>query len=303
MRDAFIARLTQLAEADDRIVLVTGDLGFGVLNDFATRFPDRMINAGVAEQNMTAIAFGLAREGFKAYTYSIGNFPTLRCLEHVRNTVCYHGADVTIVAVGGGFSYGQLGMSHFATEDMAIMRTLPGMTVVAPTDPWEAAELTEQLYKRGQPAYLRIDKGNAGLPEEPVTLGKMRQVSEGSDVALFAAGGILSEAVAAADLLRDKGISASVHGVHTIKPFDTAAVATAAGKLVVSIEEHSVIGGLGSAIAETCLTDGVAVRGLLRVGLDDVFPTIVGDQTYLRDVHGMAAPAIADRVCAKLEAI
>ena len=166
MRDAFIRALTELAVYDPAVMLVNGDLGFAVLEDFIARFPLNYVNAGVAEQNMTAVACGMALAGARAYTYSIGNFPTLRCLEQLRNDVCYHRANVTVVAVGGGFSYGQLGMSHFATEDLAILRALPEMVVVAPSDPWQAYELTRQLHALGGPAYLRLDKGSAGVPEE-----------------------------------------------------------------------------------------------------------------------------------------
>ena len=137
MRDAFVRALTELAAGDPSVMLITGDLGFGVLTDFIRRFPGNYVNAGVAEQNMTAVACGMALAGARAYTYSIGNFPTLRCLEQLRNDVCAHAADVTVVSIGGGLSYGQLGMTHFATEDLAILRTLPGMTVVAPSDPWQ----------------------------------------------------------------------------------------------------------------------------------------------------------------------
>ena len=203
MRDAFIRALSELADQDPSIVLVNGDLGFGVLNDFIANRPTQYLNAGVAEQNMTAVACGMALEGARAYTYSIANFTTLRCLEQLRNDVCYHDANVTAVSVGGGFSYGQLGMSHFATEDLAILRALPNMTVVAPSDPWQAAELTKQLHKRGGPTYLRIDKDKAGLPPAPedVVLGKVRVVREGGDVAIFATGGILGEALKAADMI------------------------------------------------------------------------------------------------------
>ncbi|WP_339929958.1 transketolase C-terminal domain-containing protein [uncultured Brevundimonas sp.] len=302
MRDAFIRALTELAEADERIVLVTGDLGFGVLEDFARRFPGRFINAGVAEQNMTAIACGMALEGYQVYTYSIGNFPTLRCLEQIRNDVCYHDADVKVVSVGGGFSYGQLGMSHFATEDLAIMRALPNMTVVAPSDPWEAAALTRQMSARRGPAYLRLDKSAAGLPEEPVTLGCARQVREGGDVCLIATGGIVEEALKAADLLAADGFAASVFAVNTIKPLDPVLVAAAgAAKAVIVIEEHTVIGGLGSAVAEACMTAGVVPPRFLRIGLDDIYPTVVGDQRYLRKVYELDADAIARRTKALLE--
>jgi transketolase len=212
MRDAFVRALTQLAAGDERVLLVNGDLGFGVLTDFIKRFPNQYVNAGIAEQNMTA------------YTYSIGNFPTLRCLEQLRNDVCYHRSNVTVVAVGGGFSYGQLGVSHFATEDLAIMRSLPGMTVVAPSDPWQAFELTMQLHARGGPAYLRIDKGSAGLPPGEVELGKVREVRSGHDAVLFATGGILSEGLAAAETLMTEGIDVRVVDVHTVKPLDVEGV-------------------------------------------------------------------------------
>ena len=167
MRDAFVAELTAAAEHDPRIILITGDLGFGVLTKFAERFPRQFINAGVAEQNMTAMACGLALEGRKVFTYSIANFATLRCLEQIRNDVCYHNADVTVVSVGGGFSYGQLGMSHFATEDIAILRALPNMTVLAPTGVWEAAQATKAIIAGRGPAYFRLDKGKAASDPRP----------------------------------------------------------------------------------------------------------------------------------------
>ena len=284
MREAFVRALSELAEQDERVLLVNGDLGFGVLTDFIERFPGQYVNAGIAEQNMTAIACGSALTGARAFTYSIGNFPTLRCLEQLRNDVCYHHADVTVVAVGGGFSYGQLGVSHFATEDLAIMRSLPGMTVVAPSDPWQAYELTMQLHARGGPAYLRIDKGSAGLAAGTVELGKVRVVREGSDAVLFATGGILSEALQAADELGAEGISTRVVDVHTIKPLDVAGIVAAAAECghVITLEEHVVTGGLGSAVAEACADAGLPLKSFRRIGLEDVFPEIVGDQAYLR---------------------
>jgi transketolase len=296
MRDAFVRALTELAAEDPSVMLVNGDLGFGVLTDFIDRFPDNYVNAGVAEQNMTAVACGMALTGARAYTYSIGNFPTLRCLEQIRNDVCYHGADVTVVAIGGGFSYGPLGMSHFATEDLAILRALPGMTVVAPSDPWQAYALTRQLHARGGPAYLRIDKGAAGLPEGSVELGRVRQVRDGGDAVIFTTGGILGEALAAADRLAEEGRSIRVVDIHTIKPLDTEAVIEAARvcRRVVTLEEHSIIGGLGGAIAEVCLEAGIPIETFRRIGLDDRHPSIVGDQSFLRRHHGMDAAAVAE---------
>ena len=296
MRDAFIAELTALAEADPAVMLITGDLGFGVLTDFAARFPGQFLNAGVAEQNMTGLAAGLALEGHKVYTYSIGNFTTLRCLEQLRNDVCYHHADVTAVAVGGGFSYGQLGMSHFATEDLAILRALPEMVVVAPSDPWETRILTRQMAAAPGPKYLRLDKGKAGLPtdEGAVTLGKVRQVRAGQTVTLITIGAILSEALKAADVLAAEGVEARILSVHTLKPLEAGPLLAAARETgaLVTIEEHNVVGGLAAAVAETLLAGGVAPRGWASVGLADCYPTIVGDQDYLRAAYGMDAPAI-----------
>jgi transketolase len=303
MRDSFIRALTELAGEDPRLMLVSGDLGFGVLDDFVARFPGSWINAGVAEQNMTAVACGMALAGARAYTYSIGNFPTLRCLEQLRNDVCYHRADVTVAAVGGGFSYGQLGMSHFATEDLAILRALPEMTVVAPSDPWQAYELTRQLHARGGPGYLRLDKSRAGLPEGPVEVGKARQVRAGDDAVIFATGAILSEALAAADALADQGLSVRVVDLHTLKPFDVESVCQAARAcgFVLTLEEHSVIGGLGGAVAEACLEGGAPVRGFRRIGLPDVYPGEVGDQAYLRACYGLDRQAVAAAVRALLQ--
>jgi transketolase len=298
MRDAFVRALSELAGEDPCIMLVNGDLGFGVLDDFIASFPNQYVNAGVAEQNMTAIACGMALTGARAYTYSIGNFPTLRCLEQLRNDVCYHHADVTVVAVGAGFSYGPLGISHFATEDLAIMRALPGMTVVAPSDPWQAYDLTRQLHQRGGPAYLRIDKSMAGLPRGDVELGKARVVRDGSDAVIFATGGILAEAVAASDRLRSDGTGLRVVDVHTLKPLDIDAIIASARECghVLTLEEHIISGGLGGAVAESCLEAAISLKSFRRLGLRDEFPDVVGDQSFLRERYGMSAADIVRAV-------
>src|SRR3569833_336605 len=228
MRDAFVRALGESAARDPRVMLVNGDLGFGVLTDFIARFPDNYVNAGVAEQNMTAVACGMALAGARAYTYSIGNFPTLRCLEQIRNDVCYHRADVTVVSIGAGFSYGQLGVSHFATEDLAVQRAITELTVVSPSEPWQAYSLTHQLHALGGPSYLRLDKASAGLSEAPIEIGKARTVRDGCDAVIFATGSILGEALAAAHDLADERRSIRVVDIHTLKPFDAETVCEAA---------------------------------------------------------------------------
>lgn len=305
MRDAFIATLTGLARNDPRVVLVTGDLGFGVLTKFAEELPSQYVNAGVAEQNMTAIAAGMALSGWKAYTYSIANFTTLRCLEQLRNDVCYHDAPVTVVSVGGGFSYGQLGMSHFATEDLAILRAIPNMRVVAPSETWETEDLTAELAAAPGPTYLRLDKGQGGVARrtgEVATLGKARLVREGSDVTLISIGAIVRECIAAADTLAEKGLQVRILSMSSLKPFDADAVLSAARETggIVTIEEHTVLGGLGGTVAETLLEGGVHPGFFRRIGLADEYPTVVGDQNYLRSVYGMDAAAIAAAVSSAL---
>ena len=297
MRDAFVARLTKLARADPRVFLITGDLGFGVLTKFAETQPGQFLNAGVAEQNMTGLAAGLALEGRIVFTYSIANFPTLRCLEQLRNDVAYHGADVKVVAIGGGFSYGQLGMSHHATEDLAILRSMPAMTVVSPGCLWEVEEATEAIARAPGPCYLRLDKssaGRTGRADERFALGRIRTLRDGDDVSLLATGGILGEALAAADRLAARGVRARVLSVHTLKPFDVTAVLGAARETggLVTVEEHVVEGGLGGAVAEACLEGGVPPRGFRRVGLRAGFSSVVGSQKYLRRAYGMDAEAI-----------
>lgn len=302
MRDAVVAEIAHLAAKSSDVIVVTGDLGFGVLTEFAERFPDQFINAGVAEQNMTALACGMALEGCKVFTYSIANFSTLRCLEQIRNDVCYHDADVTVISSGGGFSYGQLGVSHFATEDLAIMRAIPNLSVVAPSDPWESAVLLRQMAAVPGPKYLRLDKSKAGLPAKPddVHLGKARRVRDGSDMTFFAVGGILREVMAAADALAGVGIESRVVAVHSLSPLDLDEVTCAARETggIVCVEEHRVVGGLGSAVAQACMTNGVIPRIFRQIGLGEGFPSIVGDQDYLRAAYQIDAKSI-ERVAAE----
>ena len=294
MRDTFISTLTELASKDSDIILLTGDLGFGVLSHFSEQFPNQFINCGVAEQNMTGIACGLAMEGKKVYTYSIGNFNTLRPLEQIRNDICYHNANVTIVSVGAGFSYGQLGMSHFATEDISIMRSIPEMKVYCPCDKWEVSELTREIYKLPGPKYLRLDKGEAGTPEAEFKLGKIRKIKEGGDILLIGTGAIISELMRLSEMLETSGILSTVLSVHTIKPLDVDVLldAIVCAKCIVTLEEHSVIGGLFSAVAEVCAENSVMPEFFFKFGINDFFPSIVGDQQYLREHCGLTAEYI-----------
>jgi transketolase len=300
VRDAFIERLTRLAAADPRVFLITGDLGFGVLTKLAAARPHQFLNAGVAESNMTGLATGLALEGRIVFTYSIGNFPTLRCLEQVRNDAAYHEANVKVVAIGGGFSYGPLGMSHHATEDLAILRSIPGITVVSPGCLWEVEEATDALVRTPGTCYLRLDKSSAGRtnrPGERFELGKIRTLREGRDVTLLATGGILGVALRAAEQLAVDGIEARVLSAHTIRPFDAETVFRACRETagIITVEEHVVEGGLGGLVAETCLEAGTTPRAFYRIGLRAGFSSVVGSQDYLRTRYGLDESAIVGR--------
>jgi transketolase len=299
MRDVFVKALERAAEQDARIFLITGDLGFGVLDGFAKRRPHQFLNAGVAEQNMTGLATGLALEGRVVFTYSIGNFPTIRCLEQIRNDAAYHGANVKIVSIGGGFSYGALGISHHATEDLSILRALPGITVAAPGDDWEVEKLVPAIIEQPGTCYLRLDKSsaqNTSAPGEVFMLGKAREVRAGEDVTAIVAGGILARVLRVADALATEGLSCRVLSMHTIKPLDFEAIRAASTETggIVTVEEHTVDGGLGGAIAECCLESGILPRAFYRIGLRAGFSSIVGSQEYLRGQYGLGDDSIAD---------
>jgi transketolase len=293
MRNAFIAELLELAAKDPRILLITADLGFGVFEEFARRCPKQFLNAGVAEQNMTGLATGLALEGRIVFTYSIANFPSLRCLEQIRNDAAYHDANVKVVSIGSGFSYGALGISHHATEDIAIVRSLPNLTVVSPGDEWEVRQSTRALLETPGTCYLRLDKSKAPPTHKPgdvFEIGKARLVRDGTDLTIAATGGILEVALQAADdLAKQNQIETRILSVHTAKPLDITAIAAAARETggILALEEHTVEGGLGGAIAESLLEMGVIPRAFVRAGLRAGFSSAVGSQEYLRRLYGL----------------
>ncbi|MEO1496802.1 MAG: transketolase C-terminal domain-containing protein [Planctomycetota bacterium] len=306
MRTEFINTLTRMAERDPRVTLMTGDLGFGVVQKFAERFPDQFLNVGVAEQNMTGLAAGAAMSGRIVFTYSIANFPTLRPLEQIRNDVAYHGANVVVVAVGGGMAYGALGASHHATEDLAVLRSLPGMTVIAPGDPVETTAAVEACCAGVGPCYLRL--GRAGEPlvhEQPIDwrLGKAIVTREGDDATLISTGGMLHTAMQVAQRLSaEQSIELRVLSMHTLKPLDERAIATAAADTgaVFTLEEHSVIGGLGGAAAETLAENTDTPCVFKRFGLTSEFLREVGDQQHLIAAAGLDEETVSGRIAAAL---
>lgn len=301
MRDTFVKTLVEIAKEDKNIELVTGDLGFGVLKPFWEQLPDQFTNAGIAEQNMTTVAAGMALEGKTVFTYSIGNFPTLRCLEQIRNDCAYHNANVKIVCIGGGFVYGSLGMSHHATEDIAILRALPDVVVMAPGDLVEAQEATKAIAQYKGTCYLRLGRGGEKRIHDRIEhfqIGKAIRVHDGEKVAIFSTGAIFEEVQGAYDFLKQQGLSPAVYTFPTVKPIDKDVICACAKDfdLIVTCEEHNIVGGFGSAVAEVMAEMPTKKAYLMRVGMQDRYATKVGSQAYLREQYGMSAKQIAEKI-------
>jgi len=296
MRSAFFQSLQKLAEQDSRVHFLTGDLGFKVADDFISACPKQFLNMGVAEQNMMGVAAGMALSGKVVFAYSIANFPTIRCLEQVRNDICYHQANVKIVAVGCGFAYGSLGMTHHGIEDLAILRPLAGLTIVAPGDPIEAVQLTKAIGQIEGPCYLRLGRDGEPTVHEPnqlIELGKATKIREGSDITLISTGSILPTVARVADLLINEGIQTRVLSMHTLKPLDKEAIASAAQETegIVTIEEHRLVGGLGGAVAE-CVAEMDEKVAFKRIGIPSVYSPYVGDQDFQRMKFGLSEEGI-----------
>lgn len=277
MRDTVIRTLIELGKEDKDVELITGDLGFGVLKSFWETLPNQFINAGIAEQNMTGVAAGMALEGKKVFTYSIGNFPTLRCLEQIRNDCAYHNANVNVICVGGGYVYGSLGMSHHATEDIAILRALPDVTVICPGDPIEAALAVKKIAQTDGTCYLRLGRGgekNVNTVIKEFEIGKAYKLRDAKDmnkkVAVFSTGAILEETTKACDMLEEQGIAVEQYSFPTVKPIDRAVIEDCANRFdnIFTVEEHNIVGGFGGAVAEVLAECGGKAK-LHRIGIDD----------------------------------
>lgn len=304
MRDAFVRALEAIAAADERVFLLTADLGVGLFDGVEAAAPGRVLNVGIAEQNLVGVSAGLAYAGKRPFAYSIAPFVTSRPNDQIRVDVAIADAPVVLVGVGGGLAYGALGPTHHAIEDVAMLRALPGMTVVAPADPVEAAEATAALHALGRPAYLRLGKnGEPRLPElPPFELGRAQPLYEGRDLVLVSSGPILGEALQARTLLAQAGVDAGVIHVPTIAPLDPAPILAAARAtgLVVVVEEHVPTGGLGGAVCEALCDAGAGAR-VLRLGVPG-FAHAVGSREHLLRTYELDAAAIARRARTALDA-
>lgn len=304
MRNHVIDAITEKAALDKRIMLMVADLGYSVIEKFQESFPDRFVNVGIAEQNMTAIAAGLAMEGNVVFTYSIGNFPTLRCAEQIRDDVCYHNLNVKILAVGGGFAYGDLGMTHHATEDIAFMRSMPNMRVFVPADAIEAVACLEEAIAYDGPAYIRLARGrepNVHQDEaviKPCRLIPMKSEVSKATISVIASGTVVSEAVKLGELLSFDNISVNVYSCPCVKPIDKDKLVELSqnSRFLVTMEDHNIIGGLGGAVSETVAGLQGERASVLRFGLQDTFTGVIGSQDFIRDYYGISATRVYEKI-------
>ena len=303
MRTAFVAELTSLARENPSVILLTGDLGYTVFEPFQAEFPTRYINCGVAEANMLGTAAGLAREGFKPFVYSFIPFAIFRALEQIRIDICYHELPVTIVGLGAGYSYGDMGATHHAVEDIAVARALPNLTVICPGDPWEVQHAIRALAAYPGPAYVRLAKRgepliHAAAARAEFHIGRALVIQDGRDIALLATSNMLATAVDAARLLESKhGIRPTVVSMHTLKPFDENYIRRLSERCraIFTVEEHSVLGGLGGAVCEI-VAEAPTGCTVHRIGIPDRFVHVSGSQAFYREQCGLTSENIVNSV-------
>ena len=305
MRNAFADELTALAQSDPRIVLLSGDIGNKLFDSFKNNDQARFYNCGIAEANMMGVAAGLALSGLRPVVYTITPFTTTRCFEQIRIDVAYHEAPVIIIGTGSGLSYAELGPTHHSLEDLAILRTLPGFVILAPSDEIELRLGLRAALNQSKPVYMRIGKkGEEKIhASNPIfQIGKSIRVRTGNNVVIIGAGTIMATAIAAAEILESHGVSTEVISMHTIKPLDAAyldLISNADFSLVATVEEHGLIGGLGSAVAEWKSLSGSTLPHI-QFGTPDCFMHEIGSQAYAREKYGLTSINIANVIRSKL---
>lgn len=304
MRNAFAQEIKEQAGINKNIVLLSGDIGNRLFDPYKEQFADRFFNCGVAEANMTSMAAGMAMSGMQPVTYTITPFNTSRCYEQIKIDICYHNLPVIVVGVGGGFSYAGLGATHHSFEDIAIMRVLPNMHIMCPCDTVEVKLCLQEAVKLKKPVYIRLGKKNEPLVHENVpdfTLGKGIIVKKGAQVCLMGCGNILPVVCEAAKQLESMNISTQVVSMHTVKPLDSQLLKDvfSSFKTVCTVEEHSLIGGFGSAVSEWLADNNVQTEKFFRFGISDAFTHKSGDQENAREMNGLTVNNIVSRITAK----
>lgn len=305
MRKAFVASLVELAHQDERIVLLTADLGFMVLEPFRDAFPDRFFNVGVMEQEMIGIATGLAMNGFIPYVYSITTFATLRCYEFIRNGPALHNLPVRIVGIGTGVDYAFDGLSHFALEDLALMRTLPNLGIISPADSVQAANAVKATWDLPQPIYYRLSKNDAlSVPKlnGAFTYGEIDLIKQGKDCVIISTGSLTSDTYQAAVTLEQNGIHCAVVVVSTIQPLNPKQIVhlLSGYKYVFTCEPALAQGGLGSLMSEIVTTNNLGCE-VIRMGLAHTMGDRVGSQTFLHIQKHVTAEDLIRTITAKLK--
>jgi transketolase len=306
MRNAFADEITALAAVDPAVVLLSGDIGNRLFDKFKAGSPERFYNCGVAEANMVGLAAGLALSGLRPVAYTITPFLTYRVIEQIRLDLCYHQAPAVLVGTGSGLRYASLGATHHSLEEMAMLRTLPGMTVLAPADAYELRACLRDAVKAAGPVYIRIGKKgeptlHAATPA--AAIGRHFVLREGGDLCLLAVGVMAGVALHAAGLLAERGVKAQVISLPTVKPLDTALLARLFDSfpLVATLEEHGLIGGFGAAVAEWLADLETAPRGrLMRFGTADTFMHEAGETEYAHEHFGLDAETVVHRLSARL---
>jgi transketolase len=296
MRDSFIKSISNQAKKNKKVILLTGDLGFKIFDDFQKKFKNQFINVGVAEQNMVGIASGLAIKGYRVVIYSIANFATFRCLEQIRNDASYHNLNITIVASGGGFTYGSLGMSHHATEDISIMRSIPNIKVFVPSSAWETFNVTNKIISMPGVKYLRIEKNSIIRPiNKNFNIFKPNYYKKGKDGCILTSGSILKNCIEASELLSNE-ISLDVISINCLKPINLNFLKKISKKkYIISVEEHNFSGGIGSLVLEGF--NQIKKSKLIKIiSLKDVFSSIVGDQEYLKKINQIDTKSIVKKI-------
>ncbi len=309
MRNVFAGELEEIAVRDPRVILLTGDIGNRLFDDYQARFQERFVNCGIAEANMIGVAGGLAMGGYRPVVYTIAPFLTLRCLEQIRIDLCYHAQPVVLVGTGAGLSYASLGPTHHSLDDLAALRVLPGMTILAPGDPWELRLALRSALRHDGPSYIRI--GKKGEPEQHACvpeggIGASVTLRRGRDATIIAVGTILDECVHAAQSLESDGWSVGVESMFSVKPMNERRLEElfSANAVVAIVEEHSIIGGAAAAISQwlaTRRTSGVA--RLVCLGVADEFLHATGTTGWMRAHVGIDRVSIAKKVPMALEEV
>jgi len=300
VRVAFFKAIEHKASSHDNIYLLTGDLGFKLFDDFRAKHPERFLDVGVAESNMSGIAAGLSLSGKNVYCYSIIPFLIMRAYEHIRNDIAYQNLNVKLIGAGGGFTYGLEGFTHYGLEDLAIMRMLPNMSVVVPADPIEARALAEASVEYEGPIYIRLGRtGEPSIHDKPVDfkIGRHIMLDEGKDVAILTMGSMVYISKLVIDKLKQDGINATLINMHTIKPLDKDIIQQVASthNAIFAVEEHYVHGGLGSAVGEVLIESGYKGR-FERMGIPEKLEKYIGKADFLRSKYGLSEEGIYERI-------